>query len=72
MVLFYFEDRWAYMIGILAPAGCLVLAFASGLLGATTRQLLRLEQGQGRTTVVSFLAAVTVLLLSVVMMALCA
>jgi hypothetical protein len=59
ILLFYFEDRWAYMIGILAPAGWLVLAFATGLLGAATRQLLRLERGQGLTNLVSFLAAVT-------------
>jgi hypothetical protein len=59
--LFYFEDRWAYMIGILAPARWLVLAFATGLPGATTRQLLRLEQVQGLTNL-SFLAAVTMLL----------
>ena len=47
-----------------------VLAFATSLLGAATRQLLGLEQGQGRTTLVSFLAAV--LLLSVAMVARCA
>jgi hypothetical protein len=62
ILLFYFEDRWAYRIGILAPAGWLVLAFATGLRGATTRQLLRLEQEQGLTNLVSFLAAVTMLL----------
>jgi hypothetical protein len=45
ILLFYFEDRWAYMIGILAPAGCLVLAFASGLLGAAMRQFA--ETGTG-------------------------
>jgi hypothetical protein len=38
ILLFYFEDRWAYMIGILAPAGWLVLAFAMCLLGAATRK----------------------------------
>jgi hypothetical protein len=71
ILLFYFEDRWAYRIGISAPAGWLVLAFATGLLGAATRQLLRLEQGQGLANLVSFLAAVT-MLLSVAMMAVCA
>jgi hypothetical protein len=59
------------MIGILAPAGWLVLAFATGSLCAATRQLLRLEQGQGLTNLMSFLAAVT-MLLSVAMMAVCA
>jgi hypothetical protein len=71
ILLFYMEDRWAYMIGILAPAGWLVLAFATGLLGAAARQLLRLERGQGLTNIVSFLAAVT-MALSVLMMAVCA
>jgi hypothetical protein len=37
ILLFYMEDRWAYRIGILAPAGWLVLAFATGLLGACRR-----------------------------------
>ncbi len=47
ILLFYFEDRWAYMIGILARGGWLVLAIATGSLGAATQQLLRLEQGRG-------------------------
>jgi hypothetical protein len=42
-----------------------------GLLGTATRQLLRLEQGQVLTNLVSLLAAVTTLL-SVAMMAVCA
>jgi hypothetical protein len=71
ILLFYFEDRWAYRIGILAPAGLVSARLATGLLGAATRQLLRLEQGQGPTNLVSFLAAVT-MLLSVAMMAVCA
>jgi hypothetical protein len=70
ILLFYFEDRWAYRIGISAPAGWLVLAFATGLLGAATRQL-RLEQGQGLANLVSFLAVVAILL-RVAMMAVCA
>jgi len=46
ILLFYMEDRWVYIVGILAPAGWL---FATGLLGAAGRQLLRPERGQGRT-----------------------
>jgi len=46
-LLFYFEGRWACLISILAPAGRLVLAFATGLLGAATPQLLRLDGGKG-------------------------
>src|SRR5215469_8360376 len=30
VLLFYMEDRWAYMIGLLAPAAWLVLAFSTG------------------------------------------
>lgn len=57
ILLFYMEVRWAYMIGIFAPAGWLVLAFATGLLGAASRQLLSLGRGHGLTNLVSFLAA---------------
>ncbi len=71
ILLFYMEDRWAYMIGILAPAGWLVIAFATGLLGAAGRQLLSLERGLGLTNLVSFLAAVS-MVLSVLMIVVCA
>jgi len=71
ILLFYMEDRWAYMIGILAPAAWLILAFATGLLGAAGRQLLQLGQGRGFTNGVSFLAAVTAIL-SALMIAVCA
>jgi hypothetical protein len=59
IMLFYMEDRWAYMIGILAPACWLVMAFATGLLGGALRQLLNVGRGRGVTNPVSFLAAVT-------------
>jgi len=62
IMLFYMEDRWAYMIGIIAPALWLVMTFASGLLGGAVRQILRLGGGQGLTNPVSFLAAVAALL----------
>jgi riboflavin transporter FmnP len=71
IMLFYMEDRWAYMIGIIAPAMWLVMTFASGLLGGALRQVLLLGRGQGPTNPVSFLAAVTALL-SVLMSAACA
>ena len=71
ILLFYTEDRWAYMIGMLAPAGWLIIAFATGLLGAAGRQLLRLERGMGLTNLVSFLAGIT-MVLSVLMIAVCA
>jgi len=71
ILFFYMEDRWAYMIGMLAPAAWLMIAFATGLLEAAGRQLLRLGQGQGFSDGVSFLAAVTTLL-SVLMIGVCA
>jgi hypothetical protein len=71
IMLFYMEDRWAYMIGIIAPAMWIVMAFATGLLGGAMRQILQLGHTQRLTNPVSFLAAVTALL-SVLMIAVCA
>jgi len=62
IMLFYMEDRWAYMIGIVAPAVWLVLTFASGLLGGAARQILQLGHGRSLTNPVSFLAAITAIL----------
>ena len=56
IMLFYMEDRWAYMIGIVAPAVWLAMTFATGLLGASVRQFLHLERSEGITNEVSFLA----------------
>jgi hypothetical protein len=70
LMLFYMEDRWAYMIGILAPAAWLVLAFESGLLGAALRQLFRLTRAQAVTNQASLVAAVTALL-SLLMIGFC-
>lgn len=63
LMLFYMEDRWAYMLGILAPAAWLILAYASGLLGGAAGQLFRLANrtdwpGNG----VSILAGIVTLL----------
>ena len=71
LMLFYTEDRWAYMIGILAPAAWLVLAFESGLLGAALRQLFRLTRAQAVNNQVSLVAAITALL-SLLMIGFCA
>jgi hypothetical protein len=70
IMLFYMEDRWAYMIGIVAPAVWLAMAFATGLLGASARQIVQVERGEGITNTVSFLAGVTALL-SVLMIVVC-
>jgi hypothetical protein len=71
VMLFFTEDRWAYMIGMLAPSVWLGMIFATGLLGGATRQVLRLTRGQGLTNEVSFIAAIATLL-SVLMIIFCA
>jgi len=62
IMLFYMEERWAYMIGIVAPALWLVMAFATGLLSGALRQLLQLSEGKGLSNNVSFLAAISAIL----------
>lgn len=62
ILLFYMEDRWAYMIGMLAPAAWLVVAFATGLLGAAIRQIFLVGGGTGLTNLVSLIAGVTTIL----------
>lgn len=42
LMLFYFEDRWAYMLGIVAPTGWILLAFITGGFGEFSRQMTRL------------------------------
>lgn len=70
IMLFYMEDRWAYMIGMVAPAVWLLMTFASGLLGGAARQIVRIGQGHGLSNPVSFLAAVTAVF-SLLMIAAC-
>lgn len=62
IMLFYMEDRWAYMIGIVAPALWLVMTFATGLLQGAFRQLLQFGEGKGLSNGVSFLAAISAIL----------
>jgi len=37
LMLFYLEDHWAYMLGMLAPAAWLLITFATGVLGTAIR-----------------------------------
>ena len=62
IMLFYTEDRWAYMIGLLAPAAWLFMAFATGMLGAAIRQVVHIGQGAALSNLVSLLAGVTAVL----------
>lgn len=71
ILFFYMEDRWAYMIGMLAPVAWLGMVFATGLLGGATRQVLRLTHGESVTNAVSFIAAISALL-SLLMIIFCA
>ena len=71
LMLFYFEDHWAYMIGMLAPAVWLLLTYATGLLGGATRQISRVVSGSASLNELSLLAATTAIL-SVLMIVFCA
>ena len=71
VMLFYFEDRWAYMLGILAPAAWLLLTFISGGMPGIVRQaglLLRLQRPDFAANVLGALAVA----LSVLMIIVCA
>jgi hypothetical protein len=75
LMLFYFEDRYAYMLGMMAPAVWLLLNYATGLLGGAARQVGRLMHAQMTNDQVNFnqvslMAAVTAVL-SVLMIAFC-
>jgi hypothetical protein len=71
IMLFYMEDRWAYMIGMLAPAAWLVMVFSTGLLGGAARQVIRLFSGDGLNNSVSFVAAISTVL-ALLMIGFCA
>lgn len=58
LMLFYFENRWAYMIGILTPAVWLLLAYGVGLLGGAMRQVSKLVQAQRPDSEVGVMVAV--------------
>ncbi len=71
IMLFFMEDRWAYMIGIIAPAVWLLMTFATGLLNAAARQVVWLTRGgQEPANPVSLLAGISAVL-SVLMIAAC-
>jgi hypothetical protein len=70
LMLFYFHDRWAYMLGMLAPAAWLVLTYGTGLLGGGLRQVARLLHAQRPSNQVSLMAAIMAVL-AVVMIGSC-
>lgn len=69
VMLFYMEDRWAYMIGMLASAVWLGMAYASGMLAMAVRQFVERTAGTSTTAV----GAITILtaVISILMIALC-
>jgi hypothetical protein len=70
IMLFYMEDRWAYMIGMLAPIVWLGMAYATGLLGGAFRQIWLILQGHVPSNPVTLLAAATAVL-AVLMVVFC-
>jgi len=69
-MLFYMENRWVYMIGILALVGWLVLAYVSGIFSASVRQMSQLTSCAPNTSFVA-LAALATALIAVLMIASC-
>ena len=65
VMLFYMEDRWAYMIGMLASVVWLGMAYSVGLLGSAFRHLARWDANP-----VALLAGATAVL-AVLMIATC-
>jgi len=70
VMLFYMEDRWAYMIGMLASAVWLGMAYATGMLGSAIQQFVTRAAGT-RATGVGALTLATALI-AILMIALCA
>lgn len=71
LMLFYFEDRWAYMLGILAPAAWLVLIAAIGALPDFLRQIWLVLRFARPDLPAHLLGGVT-FVLALLMMAFCA
>jgi uncharacterized membrane protein YidH (DUF202 family) len=71
VMLFYFEDRWAYMLGILAPVAWLVLLFAIGGFSGMWRQLSLVSHFHRPDFAANLLGALAAVL-SIVMVVMCA
>jgi hypothetical protein len=70
VMLFYMEDRWAYMIGMLASFVWLGMAYATGILGSAVRQMSELRGGTATSNAVAFIALLTAFI-AVLMIVLC-
>jgi len=71
LMLFYLEDRYAYMLGIVAASIWLVLNYASGILGGAAHQLGRLMYAQKPNNTVSLMGGISAVL-CVAMIIVCA
>jgi len=70
VMLFYMEDRWAYMIGMLASVVWLGLAYESGILGSGVHQLSELRTASLTANLLG-MAVLTTGLLAVLMIVFC-
>lgn len=70
VMLFYMEDRWAYMIAMLASFVWLGMAYATGILGGAVRQMGELRGATPTADAVGFIALLTALI-AVLMIAFC-
>ena len=70
VMLFYMEDRWAYMIGMVASFVWLGMAYATGILGSAVQQVGQLRNGLTASLGVGAIALLTTLI-AVLMIAFC-
>jgi hypothetical protein len=70
VLLFYMEDRWAYMIGMLVSVVWLAMAYTSGMLGRAIEQLFAPRTSSLAANLAGLLALVTALL-AVLMIGFC-
>lgn len=71
LLLFYSREKYAYMLGMLAPAAWLLLTYGTGLLSGAARQVSQLLHAQKPGNQVSLMAAIMALL-AVLMVVSCA
>ena len=70
LLLFYFEERWAYMLGIVAPAAWLLMTFVVGRFGGFIHQMGEVFRGEA-PSYPAFLLGGIVSILSLAMIVAC-
>jgi hypothetical protein len=70
VMLFYMEDRWAYMIGMLASFVWLGMAYVTGILGGAFREIAEWRNASANSNAVSLIALLTALI-AVLMIVFC-